>query len=67
MVPSIAARVKYNLRIKNPYTVAYDVLFGCPGWLQGLIQADYFIKSGEARKILVVGAETCQGFQIPTT
>ena len=58
MVPSIAARVKYNLRIKNPYTVAFDVLFGCPGWLQGMILADYFIKSGEAKKILVIGAET---------
>jgi 3-oxoacyl-[acyl-carrier-protein] synthase-3 len=58
MVPSIAARVKHKLRIKNPFTVAYDVLFGCPGWLQGMIQADYFIKSGDAKKILVIGAET---------
>jgi 3-oxoacyl-[acyl-carrier-protein] synthase III len=58
MVPSIAARIKHKLRIKNPYTVAFDVLFGCPGWLQGMILADYFIKSGEAKKILVIGAET---------
>ena len=57
-VPSIAARVKYNLEIQNPDTVAYDLPFGCPGWLQGLIQADYFIKSGDAKKILVIGAET---------
>ena len=58
MVPSIAARVKHKLRIKNPYTVAYDVLFGCPGWLQGMIMADYYIRSGDAKKILVIGAET---------
>ena len=57
-VPSIAARVKHKLEIKNPDTVAYDVTFGCPGWLQGVIQADYYIKSGDAHKILVIGAET---------
>ena len=56
-VPSIAARVKQKLEIKNPGTVAYDLPFGCPGWLQGMIQSDYFIKSGDARRILVIGAE----------
>ena len=25
MVPTIAARVKHNLRIENPYTVAFDI------------------------------------------
>lgn len=58
MVPTLAARVKHKLRIKNPYTIAYDLPFGCPGWLQGMIQADYYIKSGDAKKILVIGAET---------
>jgi 3-oxoacyl-[acyl-carrier-protein] synthase-3 len=58
MVPTIAARVKHNLRIKNPYCVAYDVPFGCPGWLHAMIIADYYIKSGDAKKILVIGAET---------
>ncbi|MBU0893978.1 MAG: ketoacyl-ACP synthase III [Nanoarchaeota archaeon] len=57
-VPSLASRVKIKLGIKNPYTVAYDLPFGCPGWLQGIIQADSFIKSGKAKKILVIGAET---------
>jgi len=58
MVPTIAARVKHKLRIKNPYCVAYDVPFGCPGWLHAMIIADYYIKSGDAKKILVIGAET---------
>ena len=58
MVPTLAARVKYKLRIKNPYTVAYDLPFGCPGWLHGMVIADYYIKSGDAKKILVIGAET---------
>ena len=57
-VPSLAARVKQKLEIKNPSAVAYDLPFGCPGWLQAIIQADYFIKSGDAKKILVIGAET---------
>ena len=57
MVPSIAARVKQLLKIKNPYTVAFDIPFGCPGWLQGVIMADYCIRSGDAQKALVIGAE----------
>jgi 3-oxoacyl-[acyl-carrier-protein] synthase III len=57
VVPCLAARVKHKLGIENPGTVAYDILFGCPGWLQAVIQADYLIKSGDAGKILVIGAE----------
>jgi 3-oxoacyl-[acyl-carrier-protein] synthase-3 len=57
MVPSIAARVKYRLGIENPYTIATDLPFGCPGWVQGIIQADYYIKSGDAKKVLVIGAD----------
>lgn len=58
MLPSLASRVKHLLRIKNPNCVAYDVIFGCPGWLQGVIQADNFIQAGIAKKCLVIGAET---------
>ncbi len=58
MVPSLATRVKHHLRIKNPKCVAYDMLFGCPGWIEGVIQASAFIKSGMAKKCLVIGAET---------
>ena len=57
ILPSLAARVKKKLGIVNPDTVAYDLPFGCPGWLQAMIQADYYIKSGDAQKILVIGAE----------
>jgi 3-oxoacyl-[acyl-carrier-protein] synthase-3 len=57
MVPSLASKVKYNLRIKNPKCVAYDMLFGCPGWLESFIQAQAFIKAGMAKKCLVIGAE----------
>jgi 3-oxoacyl-[acyl-carrier-protein] synthase-3 len=57
-VPSLAARVKQKLRIKNPKCVAYDVLFGCPGWIEGVIQAQAFIRAGMAKKCMVIGAET---------
>lgn len=57
-LPSLATRVKHQLQIKNPKCVAYDLLFGCPGWLEGMIQANAFIKSGIAKKCLVIGAET---------
>ena len=57
-VPSLAARIKAKLEIRNPKCVAYDLPFGCPGWLQGVIQADYFLRSGDAKRALVVGAET---------
>jgi len=56
-VPSLASRVKHNLKINNPACVAYDILFGCPGWVQGMIQADAFFKAGIAKKALVIGAE----------
>ena len=56
-VPSIATRVKHNLKIQNPTCVGYDVLFGCPGWVEGMIQAYAFIKAGIAKKCLVIGAE----------
>lgn len=58
MVPSLATRVKHLLKIKNPRCVAYDMLYGCPGWNEGVIQAHSFIKSGIAKKCLIIGAET---------
>ncbi len=58
LVPCLASRVKHSLRIKNPKCVAYDILFGCPGWIQGVIQAHAFIKAGIAKKCLIIGSET---------
>jgi 3-oxoacyl-[acyl-carrier-protein] synthase-3 len=58
ILPSIASRIKHHLKIKNPSCVAYDILFGCPGWIQGVIQADSYIKSGTAKNCLVIGTET---------
>ncbi|WNJ16418.1 ketoacyl-ACP synthase III [Pontibacter sp. G13] len=57
-VPNIAARIKHNLGIENPFCVAYDIAFGCPGWVQAVIQANYYLKSGDAKRIMVIGSET---------
>jgi 3-oxoacyl-[acyl-carrier-protein] synthase-3 len=65
LVPSLASRVKQKLEIENPKTIPYDVAFGCPGWLQGMIQADYYLKSGDAKRILVIGAEVLSRISDP--
>ncbi len=65
VLPTLAARLKEKLGIDNPSAVAYDVLFGCPGWIQAVIQADYYIRSGDAKKILVVGADVLSRISDP--
>jgi 3-oxoacyl-[acyl-carrier-protein] synthase-3 len=57
-LPALASRVKQALGIRNPSCVAYDILFGCPGWIQGVIQANAYIKAGIAKKCLIIGTET---------
>lgn len=57
-VPSLASLIKHKLGIRNPNCVPYDLLFGCPGWIQGLIHADAFFKAGIAKKALIIGTET---------
>lgn len=57
-VPSLASRVKNLLGIKRPECIGYDILFGCPGWVQSLIQSDAYFKAGMARKALLIGTET---------
>lgn len=65
VLPSLASRVKEKLGIVNPSTIAYDTIFGCPGWVQGLIQADYYIRSGDAKRALVIGADVLSKLSDP--
>jgi 3-oxoacyl-[acyl-carrier-protein] synthase-3 len=58
MVPSLASKVKRRLSIANPSCIPYDLVFGCPGWLQGMIHADAFFKAGTAKTALIIGADT---------
>jgi 3-oxoacyl-[acyl-carrier-protein] synthase-3 len=65
-LPSLASRVKNKLEIKNPNCICYDLIFGCPGWIEGVIQAQAFIRAGMATKCLVIGAETLSRTYDPT-
>lgn len=65
LVPALAARVKARLRITTPRTVAFDLVFGCPGWLQGILVGHAFIQSGSAKRVLVVGADTLSRISDP--
>ncbi len=57
-VPSLATRVKYNLGISNPDCIAFDLLYGCPGWIQCLIVAYQYIRANEGKNYLIIGAES---------
>lgn len=57
-MPSMSARLKNKLQIKNRKCINYDMIFGCPGWVEAMILADTLVKAGKAKLILVVGAET---------
>jgi len=64
-VPALAARVKAALGIRNPYAMAFDLVFGCPGWLQGVIVADSMIRAGDARRMMIIGADTLSRISDP--
>lgn len=57
-MPSLSSIIKHKLGIINTNTVNYDMIFGCPGWVEGMILADTIIKSGKAKTILVIGSDT---------
>lgn len=64
-VPSLANRVKMKLKINNPACFCHDVISGCPGWTQGMIIADAYIKSGFAKRGVVVGADVLSRISDP--
>jgi 3-oxoacyl-[acyl-carrier-protein] synthase III len=59
-VPNLAALLKHALKVENYDCFAFDILFGCPGWVQGVIQAKQILAdtpSDREGHILVVGIE----------
>jgi 3-oxoacyl-[acyl-carrier-protein] synthase III len=56
-VPNLAACLKNAIQCENHECFAYDILFGCPGWVQAVIQAHQAVMCGEAENVLVVGLE----------
>lgn len=65
LVPALAARVKARLGIHNPGAAAFDLIMGCPGWLQGVIVADSMIRAGDAARVMVIGADTLSRISDP--
>ena len=57
IMPSLSAKIKNKLGIKSN-AIPYDMLYGCPGWIEGLRMGDQFIKAGIAKNILVIATET---------
>ena len=56
-MPAVASRIKDRLKLSNPKAIAFDVIFGCPGWLQALIMGNQFMKAGDAKYAMIVGVE----------
>lgn len=65
LVPALAARVKARLKIERPACVAYDLIMGCPGWIQGMITAHSMIRAGVAKRVMVIGADTLSRISDP--
>jgi 3-oxoacyl-[acyl-carrier-protein] synthase III len=57
LLPNLAALVKNRLGIKNHHCYAFDLLFGCPGWIQAMVQAHQSILAGMSKNVLVIGTE----------
>jgi 3-oxoacyl-[acyl-carrier-protein] synthase-3 len=65
ILPSLANRVKAKLNIKNPACFCHDIISGCPGWTQGMITADAYIRSGIAQRGVVVGSDVLSRISDP--
>lgn len=62
LIPNLAARIKNKLGITNENCVAYDILFGCPGWVQGVIQTHMYFSGNGAQRTLVIGSDVLSRF-----
>ena len=65
ILPSLANKVKAKLGISNPSCFCHDIISGCPGWTQGMITADAYIKSGLAKRGVVVGSDVLSRISDP--
>ena len=54
--PATATKVQHRLGMTNG--AAFDVQAVCSGFVYGLAVADNFIKAGQARTVVLIGAET---------
>lgn len=54
--PSTASKVQYKIGMKGGF--AFDIAAVCAGFIYALANADALIRSGQAKRVLVIGAET---------
>jgi 3-oxoacyl-[acyl-carrier-protein] synthase III len=54
LFPSTAALVQAKFGLK---AAAFDLLAACPGWLYALSVAQAYVLSGQAKRVLAIGAE----------
>lgn len=62
--PSLAALLTTQLGAHG--AVAFDISAACAGFCYGIGQADALIRSGDAKNVLVIGAEKLSDFVSPT-
>ena len=65
LLPSLANKVKYKLGISNPSCFCHDIISGCPGWTQGMITADAYVRSGLGKRGVVVGSDVLSRISDP--
>lgn len=65
ILPGLANKLKMKLGIKNPGCIAHDIISGCPGWTQGMITADAYLRSGFMKRGVVVGADVLSRMSDP--
>lgn len=65
ILPGLANKVKMKMNLKNPACICHDVISGCPGWTQGMIVADAYLKSGFMKRGVVVGADVLSRISDP--
>ena len=65
ILPSLANKVKHKLGISNPSCFCHDIISGCPGWTQGMITADAYIRSGLGKRGAVVGSDVLSRISDP--
>lgn len=65
ILPSLSNRVKAKLGIVNPACFCHDIISGCPGWTQGMITADAYIRSGMAKRGVIIGSDVLSRISDP--
>ena len=65
-IPNLAALLKNALNVSSYQCFAYDILMGCPGWLQAIITAKQILADDDScHNILVLGIEVASRFLDP--